>query len=210
MRYRLPAWVLAAILTAIAGARSMAQQPAPSYPPPAAPRQTEPELVSPDKAGSANVTNAAAAPVHDLNLVRQKIPPVLLQALADPYAPPRPANCATIVADVQQLKDALGGDFDEPDNPQSPSLTTRRGVALTLLHGASEMLLPFAGFVKTLTGAQKHDQLVVEAITAGSVRRGYLKGLGEAHGCPFPAYPRHVAVEPPPVHEGHIPEYPIR
>jgi hypothetical protein len=111
---------------------------------------------------------------------------------------------------VQQLRDALGGDFDEADNPQSPSLTTRRGVALTLVHGASEMLLPFAGFVKTLTGAQKHDQLVVEVITAASVRRGYLKGLGEAHGCPYPAYPRHVAVEPPPVHEGRKPEYPIR
>jgi hypothetical protein len=209
MRDRLPAYGLAAVLVAAPGARSLAQEPASSYPPPQA-GQTEPRLVSPDKAGSANVMNAAAAPVHDLNLVRQKIPVVLLQALADPYAAPTPANCETIVADVQALKDALGGDFDEPDNPQSPSLTTRRGVALTLMHGAAEMLLPFAGFVKTLTGAQKHDQLVVEVITAGSVRRGYLKGLGEAHGCPFPAYPRHMAVEPPPVHEGRKPEYPIR
>jgi hypothetical protein len=208
MRDRFSACGLAAVLAAASSAPSLAQQPAPYYPPPA--QQTEPQLVSPDKAGSANVTNAAVAPLHDLNLVRQKIPPVLLQALADPYAPPHPANCATIVADVQGLKDALGGDFDEPDNPQSPSLTTRRGVALTLVHGASEMLLPFAGFVKTLTGAQKHDQLVVEVITAGSVRRGYLKGLGEAHGCPFPAYPRHLAVEPPPVREGRHPEYPIR
>jgi hypothetical protein len=210
MRERLPACGLVAILAAIPGARSVAQQSPPSYPPPQATRQTEPQLVSPDKAGSANVMNAAAAPAHDLNLVRQKIPVVLLRALADPYASPTPANCATIVADVEQLKEALGGDFDEPDNPQSPSLTTRRGVALTLVHGAAEMLLPFAGFVRTLTGAQKHDQLVVEVITAGSVRRGYLKGLGEAHGCPFPAYPRHVAVEPPPAHEGRKPEYPIR
>jgi hypothetical protein len=211
MRDRLPACGFAALLVAIPGARSVAQQPEPASAPSAAPaRQTEPQLVIPDKAGSANVTNAAVAPLHDLNLVRQKIPPVLLQALADPYAPPSPANCATIVADVQALKNALGGDFDEPDNPQSPSLTTRRGVALTLVHGASEMLLPFAGFVRTLSGAQKHDQLVVEVITAASVRRGYLKGLGEAHGCPYPAYPRHVTVEPPPAREGRKPEYPIR
>jgi hypothetical protein len=207
MRDRLPACGFAAVLAAFPAAPGLARQ---ASAPPAPARQTEPQLVSPDKAGSANVTNAAAAPLHDLNLVRQKIPPVLLQALADPYARPTPETCATLVADVRQLKEALGGDFDEPDNPQSPSLTTRRGVALTLMHGASEMLLPFAGFVKTLTGAQKHDQLVVEVITAASVRRGYLKGLGEAHGCPFPAYPRHLAVAPIAPREGRKPEYPIR
>ena len=196
--------VFAAVAPGVAQPAYPAGQPPAAYPAP------QPELVNPDKAGSANVQNAAAAPLHDLNLMRQKIPPVLLAALADPYAPPNPANCRTIVADVKALGDALGGDFDEGDNPQSPSLTTRRGMVLTLAHGAAEMLLPFAGFVKTLTGAQKHDQLVVEVITAGSVRRGYLKGLGEAHGCPFPAYPRHVAVEPPPVLEQRKPEYPIR
>ena len=180
---------------------SQAASPAPS---------PKPQIVSPDKAGSANVQNAAAAPLHDLNLVRQKIPPVLLAALADPYAPPKPPTCHTIVAEVRELGEALGGDFDEGDNPQMPSLTTQRGMVLTLAHGAAEMVLPFAGFVKTLSGAQKHDQLVVEAITAGSVRRGYLKGLGEAHGCPFPAYPRHIAVEPPPVQERRRPEYPVR
>jgi hypothetical protein len=194
----------AALVTAAAAAPAFAQ---PAYAP--TPQPSQPQLVNPDRSGSANVQNAAAAPLHDLNLVRQKIPPVLLMALADPYAPPRPATCRAIVAEVERLSEALGGDFDEGDNPQSPSLTTRRGMVLTVAHGAAEMLLPFAGFVKTLTGAQKHDQLVVEVITAGSVRRGYLKGLGEAHGCPYPAYPRHVAVEPPPVKEHRKPEYPI-
>ena len=77
--------------------------PQPANPPP-------PQLLSPDKEGSANVQNAAEAPLHDLNLVRQKIPPVLLAALADPYARPRPFNCRTIVADVEGLREALGGE----------------------------------------------------------------------------------------------------
>ncbi len=204
MRTSLSAAVLAAPLVVLAGSAAAEQTAyAAQTPPP-------PELVNPDRAASANVQNAAEAPLHDLNLVRQKIPPVLLAALADPYAPPRPASCRTIVAEVQALGEALGGDFDEGDNPQAPSLTTRRGMVLTVAHGAAEMLLPFAGFVKTLTGAQKHDQLVTEVITAGSVRRGYLKGLGEAHGCPAPAYPRHFAYAPPPVQEHRKPEYPIR
>ncbi len=168
-----------------------------------------PQLENPDRAASANVQNAAEAPLHDLNLVRQKIPPILLAALADPYARPTPPACRTIVAQVRALTDALGADFGEPDNPQSPSLTTQRGVALTLAHGAAESLLPFVGFVKALSGAQKHDQLVAEVITAGSVRRGYLKGLGEAHGCAAPAIPRHLAYTAPSVQEERRPEYPI-
>ena len=178
--------------------------PQPANPPP-------PQLLSPDKEGSANVQNAAEAPLHDLNLVRQKIPPVLLAALADPYARPRPFNCRTIVADVEGLREALGGDFDEPDNPQRPSLTTQRGVVLRIAHGAAEMLLPFAGFVSTLSGAGKHDQLVSEVIIAGSVRRSYLKGLGEAYRCPFPAYPNHQFVQPQTqiAPEHRAPEYPI-
>ena len=43
MRDRLPAWGLAAIFAALPGAGSLAQQP-PSYPPPAAAQQGEPEL----------------------------------------------------------------------------------------------------------------------------------------------------------------------
>ncbi|MGI9168610.1 MAG: hypothetical protein ACR2FH_00335 [Caulobacteraceae bacterium] len=178
-----------------------AAQPA-SYPPP-------PELQNPDRAASANVQSAAEAPLHDLNLVRQKIPPILLAALADPYAPPRPRSCRTIVGEIRALSEALGGDFDEPTNPQNPSLTTQRGVALTLAHGVAESLLPFAGFVKTLSGAQKHDQLVAEVITAGSVRRGYLKGLGEAHACPPPATPHHLVFSAAPIQESRRPAYPI-
>jgi hypothetical protein len=180
------------------------QTQAPTHAPPA-----EGQLQNPDRSGTANVENAAAAPLHDMNLVRQKIPPILLAALADPYARPFPASCRTISEQIDALTQALGGDFDQPDNPQAPSLTTQRGVALAVVHGASELLLPFAGFVRTLSGAQKHDQLVVEVITAGSVRRGYLKGLGESHGCLPPATPRHLANPAPPFQEERKPVYPI-
>ena len=196
------------LVAAIFAATPLAAQTPHPQPPADAPEPPPPQLVNPDKAGSANVQNAAEAPLHDLNLVRQKIPPILLAALADPYARPRWRSCRGIYYEVDQLRQALGGDFDEPDNPQNPSLTTQRGVALTIVHGASELLLPFAGFVRTLSGAQKHDQLVVEVITAGSVRRGYLKGLGEAYGCVPPAAPRHRLTPAVPIPESRKPEYP--
>ena len=170
------------------------------------------ELHTPDRANTTSLSNAAVAPLNDLNLMRQGIPPVLLQAITNPYDPPRPLSCRVVTAKVQALDAALGADFDEPETPQTPSLTQKRGhVALAVIHGAAESLLPFAGFVRTLSGAQRHDQLIIEAITAGSVRRGYLKGLGEAIRCRPPAVPLHLLHPPLPASDGgHRPQYPVR
>ena len=55
------------------------------------------------------------------------------------------------------------------------------------MQSGARLLLPYSGLVSTVTGARRHDQQIIEAITAGSVRRGYLKGLGEAYRLPLPA-----------------------
>ncbi len=177
-------------------------------PPPA----SQGQIQTPDRSGTADIPSVAEAPLHDLNITRQAIPPILLAAITNPYAPPHPLDCAEVTRQVRALTVALGADFDEPDTPQHPSLTQKTGrVALALAHGAAESLLPFAGFVRTLSGAQRHDQLVIEAITAGSVRRGYLKGLGESRRCPRPATPRHPLYPPAPAREdGPGPKYPIQ
>src|SRR5262249_22958015 len=68
-----------------------------------------------------NVQGAAEAPLRDSNVLRTKIPPVLLDALVDPYArPPRglrltkAQQCAQLNDLVQPLDDALGADLDNP------------------------------------------------------------------------------------------------
>jgi len=179
--------------------------------PPPEPAAGQGELQTPDRNNTASVPNAVVAPLHDLNITRQPIPPVLLAAITNPYDPVRPRTCEEISRQIQVLEFALGPDLDEPETPQSPSLTLHNGkIVLALLHGAAESLLPFAGFVRTLSGAGHHDELVIEAITAGSVRRGYLKGMGEAMGCPRPARPVHFLHPPPPAREdGPAPKYPI-
>ncbi len=177
----------------------------------AAPTQPAPELETPDRNSTNSAISAVEAPAYDLNLARQKIPPVLLAAITDPYELPHPRTCAEITKQVRVLQAALGPDLDEPETPQAPSLTLHNGkVALALLHGAAESLLPFAGFVRTLSGAGHHDELVVEAITAGSVRRGYLKGMGEMMRCSAPARPIHFVRPPPPAQDDRLrPKYPI-
>lgn len=41
-------------------------------------------------------------------------------------------------------------------------------------------MIPLRSWVRRLSSAQQYDKLVAEAIEAGGVRRGYLKGVGEA------------------------------
>jgi len=197
------------IASAVAAAFSLTTAAIAQPPPPPAAGQGE--LQTPDRNNTASVPNAVVAPLHDLNITRQPIPPVLLAAITNPYDPVRPRTCQEISRQILVLEAALGPDLDEPETPQSPSLTLHNGrIVLALLHGAAESLLPFAGFVRTLSGAGHHDELVIEAITAGSVRRGYLKGLGEAMNCPRPARPVHFLHPPPPAREdGPAPKYPI-
>lgn len=162
-----------------------------------------------------SVQGAATAPLRDLNVMKTPIPEILLQALDAPYArPPRNWRCSTLAALVRPLDAALGPDIDqtpvEDDDLMDRGKQTALGVAGDLASGA----IPFRGVVRRLSGAYSHDRLVQSAIIAGNVRRAYLKGLGEARGCPSPASPlRQIASAPQkPVAEiaGAKPKYPTR
>ncbi len=157
----------------------------------------------------ANVPNAVSAPLHDLNLVRQAIPPILLDAISDPYKRPMSVRCVDLSRQVKDLTYALGADFDSTESAQQPSLNKKGSrVALALMHGAAETLLPFHGYLRTLSGAQRHDELVMEAINAGSARRGYLKGIAEMRRCLPPAAPNHAnPTRPRPADTGPKPQY---
>jgi hypothetical protein len=193
--------------------------PAPPQPPPESDQSGQPPpqpapngvLQTPGAYGHSNITHAVEAPLHDLNITRQTIPAVLLLAMADPYARIDGASCEDLDGRIAELDAALGPDFDEPGTTEDPSIRGKAGTtALALVHGAAETLLPYNTFVGTLSGAQRRDALVLKAIDAGGARRAYLKGLGEAHGCPPPAAPQHVIDPAPPVEDHMKPMYPIR
>jgi hypothetical protein len=137
---------------------------------------------------------------------------VLLVAAQDPYARPRPNTCVGLIGQIRQLDEALGADLDEPPSRDQRDLTERgEGLAIGALSDAARGLIPMRSWVRRLTGAEQHDREVTSAITAGQVRRGYLKGLGEARGCNPPATPRHLANPPPPPEPPRSgPRYPIR
>jgi hypothetical protein len=171
--------------------------PAPAPPPPPDPAN---QVKTSDQLKRESVQGAVTAPLRDLNVVRAKIPDVLLAALADPYQrPPAKWRCNQLIALVRPLDEALGPDIDRippgDENLMDRGKSTALGAAADLASDA----IPFRGWVRKLTGAEAHDKLVQSAIIAGNVRRAYLKGLGESRGCMPPATPSHerAAVAPP-------------
>jgi len=141
------------------------------------------------------VGQAAMSPFNDLNLVRGKIPDALLSAKAAPYALPPVAGCDALKAEVEALDAALGADLDTPPTAANPGLIERgsdelENAATGALRGAAEGLIPFRGWVRRLSGAERHSKEVAAAIAAGTVRRSFLKGVGLAQHCQPPAAPK--------------------
>ncbi len=154
---------------------------------------------SPDTAKGAaregvQLQKAVEAPLADLNLVREKIPAVLEAAVKAPYALPAQRACPDLVNEVNALDAALGADLDTPPTAANPGLVERGtnmagDAANDALRGAAESVIPFRGWVRKLDGAERHSKEVAAAIAAGSVRRAFLKGVGQALGCAAPAAP---------------------
>ncbi len=102
-----------------------------------------------------------------MNLVRTKIPPVLLEAMADPYARPpgKKISCETLIMLVAPLDLALGEDVDRRPPEEDEDLMDRGkrmagSAAFRAMASAAQDLIPMRGWVRKLSGAEKHDKLV--------------------------------------------------
>jgi hypothetical protein len=134
------------------------------------------------------VTTAATTPLSDLNLVNAPIPETLVAAQQGPYALPASMDCTVIAADIRKLDEVLGPDLDAPVSEANRGLVERgaEGVgnaAVGALQRTAEGVVPFRGWVRKLTGAERYSKRVAAAIAAGTVRRGFLKGLSAAQKC---------------------------
>ncbi|HEV2531677.1 hypothetical protein [Phenylobacterium sp.] len=157
-----------------------------------------------------NLGGAVGAPLRDLNVLRTKIPAALLEAMADPYyRPPGKLSCDDITIMIEPLDASLGPDLDTP-KPGEAMRDRGTTTAFGLVAGATSGVIPFRSWVRKLTGAERHDSYVTAAITAGAVRRAYLKGLGESRGCPPPATPSHVRAGTPVIDQSLKPRYPTK
>jgi hypothetical protein len=174
------------------------------------PENGSPKVETTSEANRESLKGAAEAPLRDVNVMRTKIPDALLFAMADPYSrPPTAWKCTDLIAMLQPLDDALGDDLDAPSESETSLKERGRGSALGFAAGAASDVIPFRGWVRKLSGAERHDAFVQRAITAGAVRRAYLKGLGESKGCNPPATPSHVLAGSEIPSQEIKPRYPI-
>lgn len=132
------------------------------------------------EANTDSLGSAVVSPLRDINVVRSQIPDLLTKAVADPYAPPK-TGCEPLKAEIDSLDAVLGDDYDDPkDDNKAPGMGKP---VLGVVASTITDVIPMRGWVRRLTGAERHDQMVRDAIKAGFVRRGYLKGLYNAGTC---------------------------
>lgn len=131
------------------------------------------------------VSKAAVTPLNDLNLVKTAIPDVLSMAQSAPYAFPEARTCTDLAASVQSLDDVLGPDLDAPPSQDAQNAVqnaVERGLA-NAVQNAAEGIIPYRGWVRKITGAERHAKQISAAIAAGTVRRAFLKGIAKAESC---------------------------
>lgn len=133
--------------------------------------------------GTVTARDVAITPIRDLNLAKDPIPDILLEAQNDPYATTGLRRCRDYIGAVESLDAVLGPDFDL--GPPGGRNLSVGGVAREVV-GA---FIPFRGVIRELSGANKQEQLFQDAIVAGVARRSFLKGMGLKLGCKYPARP---------------------
>ena len=167
-RSALRLFVAALLATCVAGALPAAAQD----------KQAPPRSIK-DKDVSA--VDVVATPVSDLGLRNGKIPPILEAAVADPYDMAGVRTCAQISTRVGELDAVLGPDRDIPQD-RAEKLSAGR-----VAQAAVGQFIPFRGLIREVSGANSHQRKVDDAVEAGIARRSFLKGYGQARGCPYPA-----------------------
>lgn len=127
--------------------------------------------------------DVATSPLTDLNITRDEIPPLLLDARQDPYKHEGLKKCGQIAAAIGELDLMLGDDLDIA-SAKGQSVSAGR-----VAKWAVSKFIPFRGLIREVSGAKDHERQFQDAIVAGMMRRSYLKGLGQEKGCKYPARP---------------------
>jgi len=142
---------------------------------------------------SPDVDDVALTPLTDLGITSKDVPEVLLRAVSDVYASGQLHTCNSLTAEILRLDEALGDDYDAYAEGKGGIDVGRAA------QGLVGSIIPFRGLVREVSGAASKERAMQAAYTAGMVRRGFLKGLGQERQCAVPARPaERPAAEPEP------------
>ncbi|WOF43628.1 hypothetical protein KNJ79_01280 [Sphingopyxis indica] len=117
----------------------------------------------------------------------KEIPAKLMAVQDDPYSLAGLGKCAAIIREVEELNAVLGPDVNEraeKDDGDKTEATVGR-----VAGSVAGSFIPFGGVIGEITGANDERRRYAAALYAGTVRRGFLKGVGLERGCKAPARP---------------------
>lgn len=132
------------------------------------------------------------SPLADVNVRKKAVPAVLVAALANPYDLAGLKSCAGYTTAVMDLDVALGDDIDVAQSKTNDEkMSNGAGSIAKSLIGS---FIPFRGVIREVSGANAQQRAWERALYAGSVRRAFLKGMGQSQGCAYPAAPADAQV----------------
>lgn len=117
----------------------------------------------------------------------KEVPQKLMDIQDDPYSLTGLRGCSAIITEVRELNDVLGPDVNEKVNKSRAK--KREETAGRVAGSAVRSIIPFSGLLGEVTGANAERRRYNIAVYAGTVRRGFLKGVGLQRGCKAPARP---------------------
>lgn len=150
--------------------------------------------VTGEKTTQERLGSAVVSPLSDLNIVQVAIPPIIQDALKNPYQLPAELSCKKLIEQIHELDIVLGNDLDvvliaNEKNAAERGQEFIRDEAIGSIERTINGVVPFRGWIRRLSGAERRSRELANAITAGYVRRAFLKGLGHELHCTHPASP---------------------
>ncbi|MBS7670466.1 hypothetical protein [Croceicoccus gelatinilyticus] len=126
-------------------------------------------------------------PLRDLNIDSEDVPPLLFDIGNDPYATGGLTSCHHIEQAIADIDLMLGADIDDPQERSDlqKGANSAGRIASSVVGG----IIPFRGIVREISGAKGKERRLRVMVNAAMVRRGFLKGIGLARGCAYPARP---------------------
>ena len=114
--------------------------------------------------------------------------PAKLQAIQGaPYSLTGLGKCTAIIREIGELDAVLGPDVNETVDKNRAQ--KREETAGRVAGSVAGSVIPFRGLIGEVTGANAERRRYAEEVYAGTVRRGFLKGVGLERGCKAPARP---------------------
>jgi hypothetical protein len=120
--------------------------------------------------GQAHAQQVKPGAESGVGLTGADVPQLLKDIKADPYKAPGNPVCDTVPLEIREISDLIGPDLDAQATSDDRSLASRGA-------DVARGLVPYRGVVRFVTGANKKDEELHEAIMAGYARRGFLRGV---------------------------------